>query len=300
MIKTFSLLGSLKHMIISESWNKTESIGLLKPNEKPSANDPDKGIYRSMIERVLLNNLNLLQQNGISNVGGHYFYSGTQDGHPLSYLNTHFGVAHYFMNYFKVPEGSGTTKEQAVDIIEKGLQKDFQKLLLDPTTRENKKIMSMLSESKDKGELNEKLAIEYLQNRYPNNTITNTSETGGALDKAGVDIVMTEPNGSTINYQVKPFGFYYISDDGNAVIFKVSGAKTVNKKQNRFIFVDSSSATNPKFLEVDAKNLRVGERQRNVMFLPLVDIISKSSNLKAWIPKDKPIVPPEPTPEPTL
>jgi len=42
-----------------------------------------------------------------------------------------------------------------------------------------------------------------------------------------------------------------------------------------------------KGLEVDTKNLAPGQYQRDVMFLPASDIISKSDNLQPWIPKSE-------------
>ena len=85
----------------------------------------------------------------------------------------------------------------------------------------------------------------------------------------------------TINYQVKPFQFYKISPDGYAVIYKVKGITPVNELQNRWIFVNGDKA-----LEVKSKNLKPGLYQNDVMFVPEEDIISKSPNLKAWVPKN--------------
>jgi hypothetical protein len=41
-----------------------------------------------------------------------------------------------------------------------------------------------------------------------------------------------------------------------------------------------------KALEVKSKNLKTGLYQNDVMFVPEEDIISKSPNLKAWVPKN--------------
>jgi hypothetical protein len=44
-----------------------------------------------------------------------------------------------------------------------------------------------------------------------------------------------------------------------------------------------------KVLEVRAKNLRPGVRQRDVMFAPAEDIVGKSDNLNPWVKKNKDI-----------
>jgi hypothetical protein len=281
-MKNISLIESLKSAVIVETWTVKKTNDLIKPNEKLSKSDMDKGLYRRMIERVLNNNLDKLGDYGIENVRGHYFFKGTEKGHPLSYLNTHYGVATYLMNLLGVPKNA--TKEEAVNIIESGLEDKFEDLLLNPDGEENKLIMSLLSATRVTGDDNEIKAKEYLERQYGNKirSITIVAETGGELDKSGVDIVMTTTDGETINYQVKPFKFYRIAPDGNAIIYGVSGRTPVNSKQNRWIYV-----TGNKVLEVDAKNLAPGQYQRDVMFLPSSDIISKSDNLQPWVPKSE-------------
>lgn len=277
-----SLIESLKSAVIVEAWTVKKTNDLIKPNEKLSKSDMDKGLYRRMIERVLNNNLDKLGDYGVENVRGHYFFKGTEKGHPLSYLNTHYGVATYLMNLLGVPKNA--TKEEAVNIIESGLEDKFEDLLLNPDGEENKLIMSLLSATRVTGGDNEIKAKEYLERQYGDKirSITIVAETGGELDKSGVDIVMTTTDGETINYQVKPFKFYRMAPDGNAIIYGVSGRTPVNSKQNRWIYV-----TGNKVLEVDAKNLAPGQYQRDVMFLPSSDIISKSDNLQPWVPKSE-------------
>jgi hypothetical protein len=281
-MKNISLIESLKSAVIVETWTAKKTNDLIKPNEKLSKSDMDKGLYRRMIERVLNNNLDKLGDYGVENVRGHYFFKGTEKGHPLSYLNTHYGVATYLMNLFGVPKEA--TKEEAVNIIESGLEDKFEDLLLNPDGEENKLIMSLLSATRVTGGDNEIKAKEYLEKQYGDKirSITIVAETGGELDKSGVDIVMTTTDGKTTNYQVKPFKFYRMAPDGNAIIYGVSGRTPVNSKQNRWIYVTGNKA-----LEVDAKNLAPGQYQRDVMFLPSSDIISKSDNLQPWIPKNE-------------
>jgi hypothetical protein len=281
-MKNISLIESLKSAMIVETWTVKKTNDLITPNEKLSKSDMDKGLYRRMIERVLNNNLDKLEDYGVENVRGHYFFKGTEKGHPLSYLNTHYGVATYLMNLFGVPKEA--TKEEAVNIIENGLESKFEDLLLNPDSEENKLIMSLLSATRVTGGDNEIKAKEYLEKQYGDKirSITIVAETGGELDKSGVDIVVNMKNGQTINYQVKPFKFYRIAPDGNAIIYGVSGRTPVNSKQNRWIYVTGNKA-----LEVDSKNLAPGQYQRDVMFLPSSDIISKSDNLQPWIPKEK-------------
>jgi hypothetical protein len=281
-MKNISLIESLKSAMIVETWTVKKTNDLITPNEKLSKSDMDKGLYRRMIERVLNNNLNKLGDYGVENVRGHYFFKGTEKGHPLSYLNTHYGVATYLMNLFGIPKEA--TKEEAVEIIENGLEDKFEDLLLNPDSEENKLIMSLLSATRVTGGDNEIKAKEYLEKQYGDKikSIAIVAETGGELDKSGVDIVMTTTDGKTINYQVKPFKFYRMAPDGNAIIYGVSGRTPVNSKQNRWIYVTGNKA-----LEVDAKNLAPGQYQRDVMFLPSSDIISKSDNLQPWIPKNE-------------
>jgi len=279
--KKVSLLESLKSVIV-EVWTVKKTNDLVKPNEKLSKTNLTQGLYRRMIERVLKNNLDKLSDYGIENIRGHYFFKGTENGHPLSYLNTHYGVATYLMNLFDVPKNA--TKEEAVEIIENGLENRFEDILLNPDSDENKLIMSLLSATRASGGDNEQKAKEYLERQYGDmiQNITIVAETGGELDKAGVDIVMNTKDGETINYQVKPFKFYRIAPDGNAIIYGVSGRTPVNSKQDRWIYITGNKA-----LEVDAKNLAPGQYQRDVMFLPSSDIISKSDNLQPWVPKDE-------------
>ena len=281
-MKNISLIESLKSAVIVETWTVKKTNDLIKPNEKLSKSDMDKGLYRRMIERVLNNNLDKLGDYGVENVRGHYFFKGTEKGHPLSYLNTHYGVATYLMNLFGVPKEA--TKEEAVNIIESGLEDKFEDLLLNPDGEENKLIMSLLSATRETGGDNEIKAKEYLEKQYGDKirSITIVAETGGELDKSGVDIVITTTDGKTTNYQVKPFKFYRMAPDGNAIIYGVSGRTPVNSKQNRWIYVTGNKA-----LEVDAKNLAPGQYQRDVMFLPSSDIIYKSDNLQTWIPKNE-------------
>lgn len=279
--KKVSLMDSLKSVIV-ETWSVKKTNDLVKPNEKTSKQNPLQGLYRKMIERVLNNNLDTLDDYGIENVRGHYFFKGTEKGHPLSYLNTHYGAATYFMNLFGVPKNA--TKEEAIDIIEDGLENRFEDVLLNPETEENKLLMSLLSDSRGAGDANEIKAKEYLEKQYGDmiQSITVVSETGGELDKSGVDIVMNTKDGRTINYQVKPFKYYRIAPDGNAIIYGVSGRTPVNSKQDRWIYMNYNKA-----LEVDATNLAPGQYQRDVMFLPSSDIISKSDNLQPWVPKNE-------------
>lgn len=280
-----SVLIESREQILSEIWSVKKTNELLKPNEKTSKKDLDKGLYRRMIEKVLNDNESKLNDKGVSNVRGHWFYSGTENGHPLSYLNTHYGVAVYLMNLFNVP--TTATKEEAIKIVEDGLRNNIEDLLFpDGETPENNLIMGLLAKSKSTGGENEKKAKAYLEKKYGDiiQDINIVAETGGELDKAGVDIVVRTTNGKTINYQVKPFKFYRIADDGNAVIYGVAGRTPVNSRQDRWIFV-----TGNKTLEVSSKNLKEGIYKRDVMYLPASDIISKSSNLLPWVPKDKEI-----------
>lgn len=275
------LIDSLRSVII-ESWSVSKSNEFLKPNEKPSKTDPTKGLYRKMIEKLLIDNSDKLEDKGIENVRGHWFYKDSEKGHPLSYLNTHYGVASFLMKYFNFPED--ITKEDAINQIDSKLRQNFDKFFLDDTFKEYKAIYDLLGKSRSQGDDNEKDAEKYLKSFYGDkiSKIDIVSETGGSLDKSGVDMVVTLTDGTQINYQVKPFKFYRIADDGMAVIYGVSGRTPVNSKQDRWIFVAPK-----KFLEVDSKDLQPGKYQRDVMFLPSTDIISKSDNLQPWIPKEK-------------
>lgn len=275
------LIDSLRSVII-ESWSVSKSNEFLKPNEKPSKTDPTKGLYRKMIEKLLIDNSDKLEDKGIENVRGHWFYKDSEKGHPLSYLNTHYGVASFLMKYFNFPED--ISKEEAINQIDSELRQNFDKFFLDDTFKEYKAIYDLLGKSRSQGDDNEKEAEEYLKSYYGDkiSKIDIVSETGGSLDKSGVDMVVTLTDGTQINYQVKPFKFYRIADDGMAVIYGVSGRTPVNSKQDRWIFVAPK-----KFIEVDSKDLQPGKFQRDVMFLPSTDIISKSNNLQPWIPKEK-------------
>lgn len=275
------LIDSLRSVII-ESWSVSKSNEFLKPNEKPSKTDPTKGSYRKMIEKLLIDNSDKLEDKGIENVRGHWFYKDSEKGHPLSYLNTHYGVASFLMKYFNFPED--ITKEEAINQIDSKLRQNFDKFFLDDTSKEYNAIYDLLGKSRSQGDDNEKEAEKYLKSYYGDkiSKIDIVSETGGSLDKSGVDMVVTLTDGTQINYQVKPFKFYRIADDGMAVIYGVSGRTPVNSKQDRWIFVAPK-----KFLEVDSKDLQPGKYQRDVMFLPSTDIISKSDNLQPWIPKEK-------------
>ena len=142
----------------------------------------------------------------------------------------------------------------------------------------------MLGRSRGQGDTNELAAKEYLENVYGDiiDSIEIVSETGGELDKSGVDLVLKTKDGETWNYQVKPFKFYMVAKDGNAVIFGVLGRTTPNSKQNRWIFMSGK-----KGIEVLSNNLKEGLYKRDVMYLPSSDIVSKSESLKPWVPKEK-------------
>ena len=265
-----------------ESWTISKTNEFLKPNEKPSKVDPSKGTYRKMIESVLNDNESKLKDNGINNVNGHWFYDGTENGHPLSYLNTHYGVATYLMKYFNIPED--VTREEAIELLDRKIRENFDKLFLDKDSKEYSHIYELLGRSKGQGDTNELAAKEYLENVYGDiiDSIEIVSETGGELDKSGVDLVLKTKDGETWNYQVKPFKFYMIAKDGNAVIFGVLGRTKPNSKQNRWIFMSGK-----KGIEVLSNNLKEGTYKRDVMYLPASDIVSKSESLKPWVPKEK-------------
>jgi hypothetical protein len=275
------LIDSLRSVIV-ETWSVKKSTEFLKPNEKPSKSDPTKGLYRKMIEKLLIDNSDKLEGKGIENVRGHWFYKGTEKGHPLSYLNTHYGVATFLMKYYNLPKD--ITKEDAISELDVKLRQDFDKFFLDDTSKEYNAIYEILGKSRIQGDENEIQAEKYLKSYYGDQieNINIVSETGGSMDKSGVDMVVTMKEGTKLNYQVKPFKFYRVADDGMAVIYGVSGRTPVNSKQDRWIFVAPN-----KFLEVKSENLSEGMYQRDVMFLPATDIISKSENLKPWIPKEK-------------
>ena len=277
----YSLINSLKSVVL-ESWTIKKTNEFLKPNEKPSKKDQSKGTYRKMIESILNDNESKLKDNGINNVNGHWFYDGTENGHPLSYLNTHYGVATYLMKYFNIPED--VTREEAIELLDRKIRENFDKLFLDKDSKEYSHIYELLGRSKGQGDTNELAAKEYLENVYGDiiDSIEIVSETGGELDKSGVDLVLKTKDGETWNYQVKPFKFYMVAKDGNAVIFGVLGRTTPNSKQNRWIFMSGK-----KGIEVLSNNLKEGMYKRDVMYLPASDIVSKSESLKPWVPKEK-------------
>jgi len=277
----YSLINSLKSVVL-ESWTIKKTNEFLKPNEKPSKVDPSKGTYRKMIESILNDNESKLKDEGIENVRGHWFYNGTENGHPLSYLNTHYGVATYLMKYFNIPED--VTREEAIELLDRKIRENFDKLFLDKDSKEYSHIYDLLGRSRGQGDTNELAAKEYLENVYGDiiDSIEIVSETGGELDKSGVDLVLKTKDGETWNYQVKPFKFYMIAKDGNAVIFGVLGRTKPNSKQNRWIFMSGK-----KGIEVLSDNLKEGMYKRDVMYLPASDIVSKSESLKPWVPKEK-------------
>ena len=277
----YSLINSLKSVVL-ESWTIKKTNEFLKPNERPSKVDPSKGTYRKMIESILNDNESKLNDEGIENVRGHWFYNGTENGHPLSYLNTHYGVATYLMKYFNIPED--LTREEAIELLDRKIRENFDKLFLDKDSKEYSHIYDLLGRSRGQGDTNEIAAKEYLENVYGDiiDSIEIVSETGGELDKSGVDLVLKTKDGETWNYQVKPFKFYTVAKDGNAVIFGVLGRTTPNSKQNRWIFMSGK-----KGIEVLSNNLKEGIYKRDVMYLPASDIVSKSESLKPWVPKDK-------------
>ena len=277
----YSLINSLKSVVL-ESWTISKTNEFLKPNEKPSKVDPSKGTYRKMIESILNDNESKLKDEGIENVRGHWFYNGTENGHPLSYLNTHYGVATYLMKYFNIPED--VTREEAIELLDRKIRENFDKLFLDKDSKEYSHIYDLLGRSRGQGDTNELAAKEYLENVYGDiiDSIEIVSETGGELDKSGVDLVLKTKDGETWNYQVKPFKFYMIAKDGNAVIFGVLGRTKPNSKQNRWIFMSGK-----KGIEVLSDNLKEGMYKRDVMYLPASDIVSKSESLKPWVPKDR-------------
>ena len=277
----YSLINSLKSVVL-ESWTIKKTNEFLKPNEKPSKKDQSKGTYRKMIESILNDNESKLTDNGIKNVNGHWFYDGTENGHPLSYLNTHYGVATYLMKYFNIPED--VTREEAIELLDRKIRENFDKLFLDKDSKEYSHIYDLLGRSRGQGDTNELAAKEYLENVYGDiiDSIEIVSETGGELDKSGVDLVLKTKDGETWNYQVKPFKFYMVAKDGNAVIFGVLGRTTPNSKQNRWIFMSGK-----KGIEVLSNNLKEGLYKRDVMYLPASDIVSKSESLKPWVPKEK-------------
>lgn len=275
------LLSNILNNVVNEAWSQQKVKSILDPNQRPSLKDPSKGVYRKMIEDVLSRHPDSLKKIGVENRGGHYFMIGSNEHSPLSYMNTHYGVAHLFTNYFNVPDNA--TKEEAIKIIGDGLDREFDDIFVEGNELTDK-IYSLLGRSKSVGDENEIVARKYIIDNHSDVfvSVEIVAETGGKLDKGGVDIVATTNSGRKIYYQVKPFRYYTISPDGNAVIFGVNGRTPVYPHHNYWIFVNGD-----KVLEVRAKNLRPGVRQRDVMFLPQEDVVSKSDNLKPWVPKNK-------------
>jgi len=272
---------SLMKQTLNEGWNNTKVKEILTPNQKPSMKDPSKGIYRKMIEGVLSNNLDKLKKIGVENRGGHYFMIGKDAHSPLAYMNTHYGVATILANHFNVPDNA--TKEEAVQIIGDGLEREFDDIFIKGNQLTDK-IYNALDASKKLGDKNEIVAKDFIVNKHGDifDSVEVVAETGGALDKGGVDIVGITKDGKKIYYQVKPFKYYAMTSDGNAVIFGVNGRTPVYPHHHYWIFVNGN-----KVLEVRARNLKPGVRQRDVMFLPQEDVVSKSDNLNPWVPKNK-------------
>lgn len=266
---------------LNEAWSPQKVKSILEPNQKPSLKDPSKGLYRKMIEDVLSRHSNSLKKIGVENRGGHYFKIGSVEHSPIAYINTHYGVAHLLANYFNVPNNA--TKEEAIKIIGDGLDREFDDIFVKGNELTDK-IYLALDKSKSAGDKNEIVARKYIMDNHSDVfvSVEIVAETGGKLDKGGVDIVATTNSGKKIYYQVKPFKYYTISPDGNAVIFGINGRTPVYPHHNYWIFVNGD-----KVLEVRAKNLKPGIRQRDVMFLPQEGVVSKSDNLQPWIPKNK-------------
>ena len=267
-------------VVISEEWSKEQVDLIIWPNEKPSKKDPSDGLYRKMIEKLLIDKLSSLDKIGVERRNGHYFIKGTDNGSPFSYMNTHYVVARLFANYFNVP--SDATKEEAVEIIRNGLQREFDDIFITGNELTDK-IYSALGNSKTKGDKNEIIAKNYILSRYKDliKSVDIVAGTGGSLDKSGVDIVVTLNDGRKINCQVKPFSHYRVSDDGNVIIYGVKGRTPVYSHHHYWVFVN-----NDKFLMVKSKNLKPG-KDTDVMFLPSEDVASKSDNLKPWVRKNK-------------
>lgn len=266
---------------LNEAWSIKKVRDVIHPHERPSMKNPSKGMYRKMIQDTLEKNAENLKKIGVENRGGHYFMIGSNEHSPLSYMNTHYVVAALLANYFNVPDNA--TKEEAIKIIGDGLDRNFEDIFVKGNEL-TEKIYKVLGVSKSRGDENELVAKDYIIKKHGNvfDSVRIVAETGGSTDKGGVDIIATTKNGKSINYQVKPFKYYAISDDGNAVIFGVNGRTPVYPHHHYWIFVNGD-----KVLEVKAKNLRPGVRQRDVMFLPKDDIVSNSDNLRPWIPKSK-------------
>lgn len=275
------LIDNIMNNVVSEEWNLFKTREILEPNQKPSLKDPSKGLYRKMIEDVLSRHSDSLKKIGVENRSGHYFMVGSDEHSPLTYMNTHYVVAKILANYFNVP--TNATKEEAVKIIGDGLNREFDDIFVEGN-KPAEEIYGALSRSKTLGDKNEIIAKDYIIKTHSDvfASVEVVAETGGSLDKGGVDIVATTKNGRKIYYQVKPFKYYAISPDGNGIIFGVNGRTPVYPHHNYWIFINGD-----KILEVRAKNLKPGVRQRDVMFLPKDDIVSKTDNLKPWVPKNK-------------
>ena len=271
------------NQLLTEKWNVTKVGKVINPNEKPSMKDPSKGIYRKMIEKVLSDNQDLLDKIGVENRSGHYFMKGSPEHSPLSFMNTHYYVAMALANHFNVPDNA--TKEEAVKIIGDGLQREFKEIFVDGNEL-TEKIYDYLGRSKKQGDKNEMVAKDFIMSKHGDvfDSVDIVAEPGGNLDKSGVDIVAKTKSGKDVNYQVKPFKFYQITDDGNVVIYGVMGRTPVYPHHHYWIYVNGD-----KVLEVRAKNLRPGVRHRDVMFAPADNIVAKSDNLKPWVKKNKDI-----------
>lgn len=275
------LINNTINGVINEAWSIYKTKEVLEPNQKPSVKDPSKGLYRKMIEDVLSRHSDSLKKIGVENRSGHYFMIGNNEHSPLTYMNTHYVVAKILANYFRVPDNA--TKEEAIKIIGDGLDEEFDNIFVEGNGPAEEIYMA-LSRSKSVGDKNEIIAKDYIIKTHSDvfDSVDVVAETGGSLDKGGVDIVATTKNGRKIYYQVKPFKYYAISSDGNAIIFGVNGRTPVYPHHNYWIFVNGD-----KVLEVRARNLKPGITQRDVMFLPKEEIVSKTDNLKPWVPKSK-------------
>lgn len=277
------LINYIDRQQLNEAWSIKEINDLLEPNKKPSKKNADIPLYRDMIYRVLKNNQKSLDKIDVVEIDGHFFDKNTKKGHPLSYLNTHYKTAKLFADLFNVPKDA--TKQEALDIIENGLNENFEDLFVNDTENK-KKIFGLLEYSLSGGDKNEKEAETYLKNKYAGDivSINVSSGTGVSLDRQGIDLQVEFTNGEKLNYQVKPFTFYYYAPNGDIVIRGVNGRTPVYRSQDRWIFIEK----NGKAIEVDAKKLKPGERQRDAMFLPSDGLVSKSEDLKPWVPKNQP------------
>jgi hypothetical protein len=185
---------SLMRQSLNESWNTRKAREILNPNEKPSMKDTSKGLYRKMIEGVLANNQDKLKKIGVENRNGHYFMIGKDEHSPLAYMNTHYVVAAILANYFNVPDNA--SKEEAIQIIGDGLEREFEDIFVTGNDLTGK-IYDALGASKKLGDKNEIVAKDYILNRHGDvfDSVEVVAETGGKLDKGGVDIVGITKNG---------------------------------------------------------------------------------------------------------